>query len=158
MSTIASSEAIRFPPALSARIAAEVEAIAWNETDLLCDIPEHDPDAMDLAAKYANEAATRWEDSNGRPDGYLPYRIIDPARRALIPRIEAEIDRRERLVEGEYRRRPRRGSIDVNGVGDVPTYYGMVDEHLADPPEIGSQRWTRIRTAGFDWPGGMDHV
>jgi hypothetical protein len=30
----------RFPPPLSARIAAEIEAIAWTRTDLLSDIPE----------------------------------------------------------------------------------------------------------------------
>jgi hypothetical protein len=34
MSTATSADAIRFPPALSERIAAEIEAIAWNDSDL----------------------------------------------------------------------------------------------------------------------------
>jgi hypothetical protein len=100
----------------------------------LGDIPEDDPDAMYLAASYADDAATAWEEANACPDGYLPNRIIDTARRALITRIEAEIVRRNHIVEAEYRRRLRHGSIDVNGVGDVPTFYGMISERTASPP------------------------
>jgi hypothetical protein len=134
MHTATSADAIRFPSTLSARIAAEIEAIAWNESDLLGDIPEDEPDAMYLASRYADEAAAAWEAANDCPDGSLPYRIVDTARRALIARIEAELARREHLVEAEYRRRLRQGSIDINGVGDAPTFYGMVDEQVASPP------------------------
>jgi len=134
MNLATSADAIRFPSALSDRIAAEIEAIAWNESDLVGDIPEYDPDAMYLASRYADEAAAEWEQSNDCPDGYLPYRIVDTARRALVARIEAELARREHLVEAEFRRRLRLGSIDINGVGDAPTFYGMVDEQLASPP------------------------
>jgi hypothetical protein len=127
MAALSGSDAIRFPPGLSTRIAAEVEEIAWSTTDLLNDIPEHRPDAMYLASRYADTAAEIWEDANECPQGYLPGRIVDAARKALIPRIEAEIERREELVHDEYDRRARAGLIDVNGVGDVPTYYGLED-------------------------------
>jgi hypothetical protein len=80
---------------------------------------------------------TGWEEANDCPRGYLPYRMVDAARRALVARIATEIVRRECIVELEYRRRLPRGSIDANGVGDVPTFYGMVDELLASPtPKI----------------------
>jgi hypothetical protein len=134
MNTTISADAVRFPPALSDRIAAEIEAIAWNESDLLGDIPEDEPDARYLASRYADQAASAWEEANGCPEGYLPYRIVDSARRALVARIEAELARRDHLVEAEYRRRLRQGSIDANGVGHTPTFYGLVDEQLASPP------------------------
>ena len=134
MSPVNTADAIRFPPTLSDRIAAEIEAIAWNETDLLGDIPEDDPDTMYLASKYADQAATAWEAANECPEGYLPYRIVDAARQGLVARVNAEIARRERIVEAEYRRRLRHGSIDVNGGGATPTFYGMVDEQLASAP------------------------
>jgi hypothetical protein len=87
-----------------------------------------------LADQYSEQAATIWEQAEGLPERYLPYRIIDAARRALVARINAEIARRERIVEAEYRRRLRLHLIDVNGVGKVPTFYGMVDEQLASLP------------------------
>jgi hypothetical protein len=137
MNLATSADAIRFPSALSDCIAAEIEAIAWNESDLLGDIPEDEPDAMYLASRYADEAAAICEAANDYPEGYLPYRIVDTARRALVARIGAELVRREHLVEAEYRRRLRQGSIDINGVGDAPTFYGMIDEQLASaPPKI----------------------
>jgi hypothetical protein len=118
-------DTIRYSPAMSERIAREIEAIAWNESDLLRDIPERAPDAMRLASTYADVAADVWEDRSGLTFGSLPGRIIDMARRALIPRIEAEIGRRECLVRAEYERRQRAGLIDVNGVGAVPSYYEL---------------------------------
>ena len=76
---------------------------------------------------YADTAAEIWEDENECQQGYLPHRIIDAARRALILRIEGEIGRREELARAEYDRRARAGLIDSNGVGDVPTYYELED-------------------------------
>ena len=134
MSPVNTADAIRFPPTLSDRIASEIEAIAWNETDLLGDIPEDDPNTMYLASKYADQAATAWEAANDCPEGYLPYRIADTARQGLLARVNAEIARRERIVEAEYRRRLRHGSIDVNGGGAAPSFYGMIDEQLASAP------------------------
>jgi hypothetical protein len=131
------ADATRFPPDLSARIAAELEVIAWNETDLLGDIPDDDPDQLYLADRYSEQAASVWEEADGLRERCLPYHIIDTARRALVARINAEIARRERVVEAEYGRRLRLHLIDVNGVGKVPTFYGMVDEQLASmPPKI----------------------
>jgi hypothetical protein len=127
MAAVTGSDILRFPPRISADIAAEIEAIAWSRTDLLHDIPEQDPDSMYLASMYADAAAELWESDNECPPGYLPLRIIDAARKALIPRIEAEIERRDRLVRDEYDRRLRLGRIDVNGGGDVPSYYGIED-------------------------------
>jgi hypothetical protein len=134
---ISGSDALHFPPALSTRIAAEIEAIAWTRTDLLGDIPEHAPDAADLAAIYADVAADVWADDNDCPPNQLPHRIIDTTRNALIPRIEAEIDRREEIVRAEYQRRVRAGRIDVNGVGDVPSYYGLED--MKNPASIAGR-------------------
>src|SRR3954447_5109143 len=134
MAAISGSDALRFPPVLSARIAAEIEAIAWTRTDLLNDIPESDPDALYLAATYADNAADIWADENDCPQGYLPRRrIIEVVRKALIPRIDAEIDRREEIVWAEYQRRLRAGRIDVNGVGDVPAYYELEDREAPAP-------------------------
>jgi hypothetical protein len=107
---------------------------------------------MYLASMYADQAASSWEEANDCPEGYVPYRVVDTARRALIARIEAEIVRRDHVMEAEYRRRLRQGSIDVNGVGDVPAFYGMVDELLAGrPPKMDI-------TSGLesDRPGPMD--
>ena len=92
-SNTSSTKRHRIAPLLSARIAGEIEAIAWTRTDLLNDIPEHDPDTLYLASTYADNAADIWETENDCPQGYLPRRIIDAARQALIPRIDAEIDR-----------------------------------------------------------------
>src|SRR4051794_23732437 len=133
MAAISGSDALRFPPVLSARIAAEIEAIAWTRTDLLNDIPEHDPDTLYLASTYADIAADIWETENDCPQGYLPRRIIEVVRKALIPLIDAEIDRREEIVWAEYQRRLRAGRIDVNGVGDVPTYYELEDMEAPAP-------------------------
>src|SRR3954463_1434149 len=102
MAAISGSDALRFPPVLSARIAAELEAIAWTRTDLLNDIPEHDPDSLTLAATYADAAVDIWETETDCPQGFLPRCIIDAARKALVPRIDAEIDRREAIVWAEY--------------------------------------------------------
>jgi hypothetical protein len=66
-----SADVTRFPPDLSARIAAEIEAIAWNETDLLGDIPEDDPDQLHLADRYSEQAANIWEEACGLPERYL---------------------------------------------------------------------------------------
>jgi hypothetical protein len=106
-------------------IASEIEAIAW-ESDLLRDIPEVAPDAMYLAAKYAELASEVWEERNDHPPGRLPHQITDTVRRALIPRIEAEIDRRDEMVRAEYASRQRAGLIDVNGVGATPGYYELL--------------------------------
>ena len=124
-------DTIRYSPAMSERIVREIEAIAWNESDLRRDIPEHAPDAMRLASTYADVAADVWEDRSGLTFGSLPSRIIDTARRALIPRIDAEIERRDCLVRAEYARRQREGLIDVNGVGAVPSYYELEAEDPA---------------------------
>jgi hypothetical protein len=122
---------VRFPPTMSEQIAREIEAIAWNESDLLRDIPERSPDATRLASTHAELAADVWEDRNGLSFGSLPGRVIDDAERALVPRIRAEIDRRECLVRAEYERRRRAGLIDVNGVGSVPSYYELAPEFPA---------------------------
>jgi len=103
---------IRFPPELSARIASEIEATAWEQSGLLLDIPDVEPDAMYLAAKYADLAADAWESRRDLPHAYLPNRIVDVARRALITRIEAEIRRR-----AEYARRNNAG--DLAGLFDL---------------------------------------
>jgi hypothetical protein len=90
---------------LSAKIAAEIEGITWNESDLLGDIPEND----------ADDAASRSEDGNGCPEGYLPHRIVDIARLASIPLCETGIDRRERLVAAERNRQGRAGTHRLRG-------------------------------------------
>src|SRR4051794_28490634 len=89
MAAISKSGFVGFPLSLSARAAAELEAIAWTRTDLLNDIPEHDPDSLSLAATYADNAADIWETENDCPEGYLP-RCLETVRKALIPRIDAE--------------------------------------------------------------------
>jgi hypothetical protein len=133
---------IRFSPEMSGRIAREVEAIAWNEGDLLHDIPEVGADANYLASTYAELAADTWEDQNELSFGSLPGRVIDAARKALIPRIEAEIERRGELVLAEYVRRQREGLIDVNGVGSVPSYYELIEEKDAfSRPDSGWPAW-----------------
>jgi hypothetical protein len=124
---------IHYSTAMSERVAREIEGIAWDESDLLRDIPEQAPDAMRLASTYADVAADDWEDRSGLTFGSLPGRIIDTARRALIPRIEAEIERRDCLVRAEYARRQREGRIDVNGVGAVPSYYELEDAWQLTP-------------------------
>jgi hypothetical protein len=131
MAAINTSDGLRFPPVISDEIAAEIEAIAWSRTDLLGDIPDSDPDPMFLASMYADAAAEIWVSENDCPPGYLPHRIIDAARKALVARIAEEIERRDDLVRTEYDRRARAGRIDINGVGDVPTYYERED---IEPP------------------------
>jgi len=142
MAATADRDALRFPASLSDRIAHELEAIAWTETDLPGDIPRDDPDAMYLAAHYADLAADTWEARNDLPREYLPHRIVDTARQALILRIEAEIARREDLVRAEYERRRRAGLIDANGVGDVPNYYELAEgEDRKTGPESDQPGW-----------------
>jgi hypothetical protein len=147
MAAVSASDALRFPPFISAEIAGEIEAIAWSRTELLGDIPDHDADQMYLAAMYADAAAELWENENDCPRGYLPHGIIDAARKALIPRIEEESERRDDLVRAEYARRARAGRIDVNGAGDVPTYYELED---IDGPSANAGR-------DSDAPGGIDY-
>ena len=142
MAAITDRDELRFPPELSARIASEIEAIAWDETDLLGDIPDVDPDALYLAATYADIAADTWEEREELPQAYLPHRIVDAAKAALKDRIKAEIDRREGLVRAEYERRQRDGRIDFNGVGDVPGYYELDDQQEAFAgPDSGRPDW-----------------
>jgi hypothetical protein len=83
-------------------------------------------DSVCLASLYADTAAEIWEDRTQLSFCSLPSRIIDAARRALIPRSEAKIERRNELVRAEYQWRQRAGLIDVNGAGSMPGYYDLV--------------------------------
>jgi hypothetical protein len=119
---------------------------------------------MYLASMYADAAAEIWARDNDFPPGYLPPQVIDAARKGLIPRIEEGIERRDRLVRDEYDRRFRDGRIDVNGAGDVPSYYDLED--VVGPAARGGRKseptgWIspvrpRFRNKGNDMVNTLD--
>lgn len=100
-------------------VAASIEAIAWNRTDMLDALSQDANDTMEVARDWSEVAIEIYEDEANITVNRNIVRLIITS---LHSRLDQEVRRRDWEFNLEYAARVRSGRIDANGCGDTPVW------------------------------------